>query len=118
MAERDELNNRQRLGLWILVFYYKKPVFLQNKIHFKIEYASNSYDFLAIIKNRKRSFGYLSLPVYLMDLNRGLTKLKRQNYLTKIYEGRGIGLGEKLKYSPPSSVFVISLISGRTIYKI
>src|SRR5271170_2470705 len=31
-------------------------------------------------------------------------------------EGRGIGLGEKLKYSPPSSVFVISLISGRTIY--
>ncbi len=80
----------------------------ENKIDFKIEYASNSYDFLALIKNRKKSFGYLSLPVYLMDLNKGLTKLKRQNYLTKIYEGRGIGLPKISDWDTPMNEYFAS----------
>ncbi len=79
----------------------------ENKIQFKIEYVSNSYDFLTVIKNRKKSFGYLSLPVYLMNLNEGTT-LKRQNFFTKIYEGRGIGLPKTSDWDIPLTDYFAS----------
>ncbi len=64
----------------------------ENNIQFKIEYTGGSVELIKLLNNRKNSFGYLNLPVYLLNLDKGLTKLNRQNYLTKRYEGRGIGL--------------------------
>ncbi len=64
----------------------------ENKMQFKIEYTGGSVELIKLLNQRKNSFGYLNLPVYLLNLDKGLTKLNRQNYLTKRYEGRGIGL--------------------------
>ncbi len=64
----------------------------ENKIDFKIEYTGGSVELIKLLNSRTNSFGYLNLPVYLLNLDKGLTKLNRQNYLTKRYEGRGIGL--------------------------
>ncbi len=64
----------------------------ENKIAFKIEYTGASKELIQVLGTRKNSFGYLSLPVYLINLDKGLNNLNRQNFLTKRYEGRGIGL--------------------------
>ncbi len=73
----------------------------QNQIHFNIEYTGGSDALIKVLRNRKKSFGYLNLPVYLMDLDKGLTKLNRQSYLTKRYEGRGIGLPKTSDWDVP-----------------
>ena len=73
----------------------------QNQIHFNIEYTGGNDALIKVLRNRKKSFGYLSLPVYLMDLDKGLTKLNRQSYLTKRYEGRGIGLPKTSDWDVP-----------------
>lgn len=64
----------------------------ENKINFTLEYTGASEELVNVLNTRQKSFGYLSLPVYLINLDRGLNKLNRQNYLTKRYEGRGIGM--------------------------
>ncbi|MBS1505449.1 MAG: transporter substrate-binding domain-containing protein [Bacteroidetes bacterium] len=64
----------------------------ENKINFAIEYTGASKELVNVLHARQKSFGYLNLPVYLMNLDKGLNKLNRQNYLTKRYEGRGIGM--------------------------
>ncbi len=64
----------------------------ENQLDFNIEYTVGSEELIKVLRNRKKSFGYLSLPIYLMDLDKGNSKLNRQNFLTKKYEGRGIGL--------------------------
>lgn len=73
----------------------------QNKIHFNIEYTGGSDELIKVLRKRTKSFGYLNLPVYLMDLDKGLTRLNRQNYLTKRYEGRGIGLSKISDWDAP-----------------
>ncbi len=72
-----------------------------NKIQFTIEYTGASKELIDVLNIRKKSFGYLSLPVYLMNLDKGLSKLNRQNYLTKRYEGRGIGLSKASDWDVP-----------------
>jgi len=64
----------------------------EDSISFTIEYTGASEELINVLRKRKKSFGYLSLPVYLMALDKDLGKIKRQNFLTKRYEGRGIGL--------------------------
>lgn len=64
----------------------------QNNANFRIEHTGASQELIHVLATRKKSFGYLSLPVYLLSLDNGLTKLNRQNYFAKRYEGRGIGL--------------------------
>jgi len=64
----------------------------ENKIQFNIEYTKASEELINVLNTRRKSFGYISLPVYLMNLDKGAAKVNRQNYLTKRYEGRGIGL--------------------------
>ena len=80
----------------------------ENKIHFTIEYTGGSDELIKVLRNRKKSFGYLNLPVYLMDLKGGLTKLNRQNYLTKRYEGRGIGLPKASDWDVPLNEYFAS----------
>ena len=80
----------------------------QNQIHFNIEYTGGSDALIKVLRNRKKSFGYLSLPVYLMDLDKGLTKLNRQSYLTKRYEGRGIGLPKTSDWDVPLNEYFAS----------
>jgi hypothetical protein len=63
-----------------------------NQIRFTIEYTGASEELINVLSGRKKSFGYLNLPVYLMNFDKGLSKLNRQNFLTKRYEGRGIGM--------------------------
>ena len=64
----------------------------ENGFDFKIEHTGASMELIHVLASRQKSFGYLSLPVYLLSLDKGFTKLNRQNYFTMRYEGRGIGL--------------------------
>ncbi|MBS1556025.1 MAG: transporter substrate-binding domain-containing protein, partial [Bacteroidetes bacterium] len=61
----------------------------ENNLDFDIEYTGGSALLIDLLQTRKKSFGYLNLPVYLMGINNGITTLHRHNYLTKRYEGRG-----------------------------
>lgn len=74
----------------------------------KILYRKNSYEFLQLIKTRRKSFGYLNLPVYLMDLNKGLSSLRRHNYLTKVNEGRAIALSSSSDWDIPLKAYFSS----------
>lgn len=80
----------------------------ENKIQFNIEYTGASEELINVLKNRKKSFGYLSMPVYLTNLDKGLTKVNRQNYLTKRYEGRGIGLPKTSDWDVPLNEYFAS----------
>jgi Bacterial extracellular solute-binding proteins, family 3 len=70
-------------------------------VPFNMEFVSNSFGFLSAIKNRKKAFGYLSLPVYLMNLSSDVAKVKRQNYFTQIKEGHGIGFPKVSDWDAP-----------------
>ncbi len=59
-------------------------------VSFNLDYVGNSDDILSAITNRKKTFGYINLPVYFMALNNSTVKFKRQNYFIKIKEGHGI----------------------------
>lgn len=72
-----------------------------NQIDYTIEYTGASQELIKVLATRKKSFGYLSLPVYLMNLDKGGNRLNRQNYLTKRYEGRGIGLPKVSDWDEP-----------------
>ncbi len=80
----------------------------KEKLNFNMEYVSNSFDFLSAMKERKKSFGYLSLPVYLMNLNHGMTNLKRQNYFTQKKEGHGIGFPKTSDWDVPMNAYFAS----------
>ena len=80
----------------------------ENKIEFDIQYTDASEELINILTKRKKSFGYLSLPVYLINLDKGGTKLNRQNYLTKRYEGRGIGLTKTSDWDAPLNEYFSS----------
>ncbi len=93
----------------------------ENGVDFKIEHTGASMELIHVLASRQKSFGYLSLPVYLLSLDKGFTKLNRQNYFTMRYEGRGIGLplgsdwDEPLKEYFASEEFIIdseSVIAG------
>ena len=45
------------------------------KVPFKTEFVSNSFGFLSAIKDSKKAFGYLSRPVYLMNLGSGIANV-------------------------------------------
>lgn len=79
-----------------------------NNIQFGIEYTGASKELISVLNTRKKSFGYLSLPVYLMNLDRGANKLNRQNYLTKRFEGRGIGLPKMSDWDVPLNEYFAS----------
>lgn len=66
----------------------------ENDLNFQIEYTGGSDELVEVLRKRQRSFGFLNLPIYLMELDKGLTQLNRQNFLTKRYEGRGIGFSK------------------------
>jgi signal transduction histidine kinase len=87
----------------------KELIQLRDKyqLHFNIEYTTN-HELLKVIRNRKKAIGFLNLPIYLMDLKKGLTKLNRQNYLTKRYEGRGIGLTKTSDWDEPLKEYFAS----------
>lgn len=80
----------------------------ENNIAFAIEYTGASEELINVLHGRKKSFGYLSLPVYLLNLDKGLIKLNRQNYLTKRYEGRGIGLPKTSDWDEPLKEYFAS----------
>lgn len=88
----------------------KELIELRNeyRIHFTIEYTGGSDELIKVLKNRKKSFGYLNLPIYLLDLETGLSKLNRQNYLTKRFEGRGIGLPKTSDWDVPLNAYFAS----------
>jgi hypothetical protein len=90
----------------------------ENNIAFNIEYTGASEELIKVLHNRKRSFGYISLPVYLMNLDKGFTKLNRQNYLTKRYEGRGIGLPKSSDWDTPLNEYFASKEFKRDIESI
>ena len=79
-----------------------------NKLEINIEYTGGSEELIYVLKNREKSFGYLSMPVYLTNLDKGVTKLNRQNYLTKRYEGRGIGLSYSSDWDVPLNEYFAS----------
>jgi len=80
----------------------------ENKIPFNIEYTGASEELINVINARRKSFGYISLPVYLMNLDKGAAKVNRQNYLTKRYEGRGIGLPKASDWDAPLNEYFTS----------
>lgn len=80
----------------------------ENEMQFKIEYTGGSVELIKLLNTRKNSFGYLNLPIYLLNLDKGLTKLNRQNYLTKRYEGRGIGLPITSDWDVPMNEYFAS----------
>ncbi|NOS57407.1 MAG: hypothetical protein HOP37_14275, partial [Cyclobacteriaceae bacterium] len=80
----------------------------ENNMQFKIEYTGGSVELIKLLSQRTNSFGYLNLPVYLLNLDKGLTKLNRQNYLTKRYEGRGIGLPLNSDWDVPLNEYFTS----------
>jgi ABC-type amino acid transport substrate-binding protein/NACalpha-BTF3-like transcription factor len=73
----------------------------ENHLNFNIEHTGGTKELIKILTNRKKSFGYLNLPVYLISLDKGLNVLNRQNYLTKRYEGRGIGFTRASDWDVP-----------------
>jgi hypothetical protein len=79
-----------------------------DKIPFNIEYTGASEELINVLNARRKSFGYISLPVYLMNLNKGAAKVNRQNYLTKRYEGRGIGLPKTSDWDLPLNEYFAS----------
>jgi hypothetical protein len=72
-----------------------------NQLNFTIEYTGASKELIDVLNVRKKSFGYLSLPIYLSSLDKGISKLRRQNYLTKRFEGRGIGMPKSSDWDGP-----------------
>ncbi len=80
----------------------------ENGINFKIAYTGGSTELIEVLRSHSKSFGYLNLPIYLMDVNKGLSKLNRQSYLTKRYEGRGIGLPKKSDWDKPLNEYFAS----------
>ncbi|MBI3220649.1 MAG: transporter substrate-binding domain-containing protein [Bacteroidetes bacterium] len=72
-----------------------------NQVNFTIEHTGASMELIHMLAMSKKSFGYLSLPVYLLSLDKGFTKLNRQNYFTMRYEGRGIGLPMSSDWDEP-----------------
>ncbi|MFM8914596.1 MAG: substrate-binding periplasmic protein, partial [Flammeovirgaceae bacterium] len=64
----------------------------ENDLDFQIRYTGGSQETIDSLKIRKKSFSYLSLPVYLMSIGNNTGNLQRHNYLTKRFEGRAIGL--------------------------
>lgn len=80
----------------------------ENGVDFKIEHTGASMDLIHVIISRQKSFGYLSLPVYLLSLDKGFTKLNRQNYFTMRYEGRGIGLPLNSDWDEPLKEYFAS----------
>lgn len=77
----------------------------ENNLGFDFAYVQNSFEFLSEIKKRRKTFGYLSLPVYLMDLNKGMTTLRRHNYFTKINVGRGIAMPKSSDWTAPMNEY-------------
>lgn len=73
----------------------------ENHLNFTIEYTGASKELIDVLNTRKKSFGYLSLPIYLSSLDKGVTKLRRQNFLTKRFEGRGIGMPKTSDWDAP-----------------
>lgn len=73
----------------------------KNNLNFKIEYTGGSDELVEVLRKRTRSFGFLNLPIYLMELDKGLTNLNRQNFLTKRYEWRGVGLSMASNWDEP-----------------
>ncbi len=80
----------------------------ENQVHFTIEHTGASMELIHVLASRKKSFGYLSLPVYLLSLDKGFTKLNRQNYFTMRYEGRGIGLPLNSDWDEPLNEYFAS----------
>lgn len=76
-----------------------------NNLNFRIEYTGGSEELIKLLNKRKKSFGYLNLPIYLMDLDKGNSKLNRQSFLTKRYEGRGIGMTKTSDWDVPMNAF-------------
>ncbi|CAN5622578.1 hypothetical protein BH10BAC4_BH10BAC4_14360 [soil metagenome] len=74
-------------------------------VSFKMEFVINSFGFLHAIKNRKKAFGYLSLPVYLMNMSSAIANIKRQNYFTKIKDGHGIGFPKNSDWVVPINAY-------------
>jgi hypothetical protein len=95
----------------------------ENQLNYNIEYTGGTRELIKILMNRKRCFGYLNLPIYLSSLDKGLNVLNRQNYLTRKYEGRGIGFtkpsdwnGQMKEYfSQPTFKQDLDIIIGRYI---
>lgn len=81
----------------------------ENNLDFDIEYTGGSALLIDLLQTRKKSFGYLNLPVYLMGINNGITTLHRHNYLTKRYEGRGIGMPKVSDWDEPLNEFFLSV---------
>jgi len=80
----------------------------ENGVDFRLEHTGASMELIHVLASRKKSFGYLSLPVYLLSLDKGFTKLNRQNYFTKRYEGRGIGLSLSSDWDEPLKEYFAS----------
>lgn len=80
----------------------------QNRLDFQIEYTGGSALVIDLLQKRKKSFGYLDLPVYLMGIDNGINNLHRHNYLTKRYEGRVIGMPKVSDWDVPLNEFFSS----------
>ncbi len=80
----------------------------EDSVDFKIEYTGASMQLIQVLVSRKKSFGYVSLPVYLLSLDKGFIKLNRQNYFTMRYEGRGIGLPLNSDWDEPLNEYFAS----------
>ena len=95
----------------------------ENQLNYKIEYTGGTKELIKILINRNKCFGYLNLPIYLSSLDKGLNVLNRQNYLTKRYEGRGIGFTNTSEWDVPMKEYFaqpdfkqnLDLIIGRYI---
>lgn len=81
----------------------------ENKLNFKIAYTGGSDELVEVLRKRTNSFGFLNLPVYLMELDKGFNKLNRQNFLTKRYEGRGVGISKAGKWHVPMTEYFNSV---------
>jgi len=80
----------------------------KNNMQFNIEFTGGSVELINVLSKRKKSFGYLNLAIYLSQLEKGLTRLNRQNHLTKSYEGRGIGLPFNSDWDEPLNEYFAS----------
>ncbi|MCA4900866.1 MAG: transporter substrate-binding domain-containing protein [Cytophagales bacterium] len=80
----------------------------ENDLDFKIEYTGGSDLVIDLLQKRKKSFGFLDLPVYLMRMNGGITNLQRHTFMTKRYHGRVVGLPITSDWDEPLHEFFTS----------
>ncbi len=88
-------------------------------VDFKMDYINSNHNILETISNKEKAFGFVDLPIYLIQLQKSpTTKVKRQNLLPIKREGYSFVIPKNSDWREPFNQFVQSAEFKATIENI